>query len=54
MISHLQFADDTIFFVDAEEPSFKNLLILLGLFSSVSGLNINISQKYSFGDGSRR
>ena len=34
MISHLQFADDTIFFVDSDGSSFNNLLTLLGLFCS--------------------
>ena len=31
LISHLQFADDTIFFVDSDGSSFNNLISVLGL-----------------------
>ena len=44
---------DTIFFLDRVEASFKNLLIVLGLFCSASGLKINM-RKHNFGVRSRR
>ena len=44
MISHLQFTDDTIFFVDSNGSSFNNLVSLLGLFYSASRLKINNSR----------
>ena len=49
MVSHLQFADDTIFFLEREGSSFKNLLTVLALFCSVSGLKINMSKSTIFG-----
>ena len=51
MISHLQFADDTLFFVEAEGPSFNNLLTLVGLFCSVLGLKINMAKSILLGLG---
>ena len=50
-ISHLQFADDTDFFLESEEVSFKNLLTVLGLFCSVSGLKINMEKSTILGMG---
>ena len=44
MVSHLQFADDTIFFVESNGSSFRNLLTVLGLFCSVSDLKINMGK----------
>ena len=38
VISHLQFADNTLFFVENGDSFFKNLLTVVGLFCSVSGL----------------
>ena len=49
MISHLQFADDIFFFVEKEESSFKNLLTVVGLFCSVSGLKINMAKSTILG-----
>ncbi|KAM2348663.1 hypothetical protein ACFX1X_012268 [Malus domestica] len=40
-ISHLQFADDTIFFLTEDEEVWNNLIQVLNLFCSVSGLKIN-------------
>ena len=40
-ISHLQFADDTIFFLEGFEGSWSHLLELLEFFSTISGLKIN-------------
>lgn len=39
-LSHLQFADDTIFFLSNNGENFKNLIGLLDIFSLVSGLKI--------------
>ena len=51
MISHLQFADDTIFFIDPEGSSFNNLLTLIGLFCATSGLKINMAKSTLLGLG---
>ena len=44
VVSHLQFADDTMFFLEPESSSFKNLLIVLALLYLVSRLKINMSK----------
>ena len=49
MVSHLQFADDTIFFLEPEGSSFKNLLTVLALFCYVSRLKINVSKSTLLG-----
>ena len=49
MISHLQFANDTFFFVEQGGSSFKNLLMLVGLFCSVLGLKINMAKSTLLG-----
>ena len=51
MISHLQFADDTVFFIDSEGPSFNNMTTLLGLFCEASGLKINMGKSTLLGLG---
>ena len=51
LISHLQFADDTLFFVEPEESSFRNLLLLVRLFGAVSGLKINMTKSLLLGMG---
>ena len=43
MVSHLQFTNDTIFFLESEGASFNNLLKVLGLFCSGLGLKINMA-----------
>ncbi|VVA41200.1 PREDICTED: RNA-directed DNA polymerase, partial [Prunus dulcis] len=43
-ISHLQFADDTIFFIEDKEEYWNNLLQILELFCFVSGMTINKSK----------
>ncbi|CAL9004181.1 unnamed protein product, partial [Prunus brigantina] len=40
-VSHLQFADDTIFLLDGKEEYWLNLLELLKLFCDASGMKIN-------------
>ena len=51
MILHLQFADDTIFFIDSEGPSFNNMMTLIGLFCEASGLKINMVKSTLLGLG---
>ena len=51
MVSHLQFADATLFFMELDESYFKNLLIVVGMFCSVSGLKINMSKSTILGMG---
>ena len=41
-ISHLQFADDTLFFMEADHNNFLNLLQILETFRSFSGLRVNL------------
>ena len=40
-ITHLQYADDTLVFCDAEEEQLRFLRIILVLFEGISGLHIN-------------
>nr|XP_016438073.1 PREDICTED: uncharacterized protein LOC107764061 [Nicotiana tabacum] len=40
-ITHLQYADDTLVFCDAEKEQLRFLRIILVLFEGVSGLHIN-------------
>ena len=42
MVSHLQFADDTIFFHSDDVGKFHNLLKVVDFFCAVSGLKINL------------
>ncbi|CAL9014928.1 unnamed protein product, partial [Prunus brigantina] len=43
-VSHLQFANDTIFFIDDKEEYWNNLLQILELFCFVLGMKINKSK----------
>ncbi|WMV28367.1 hypothetical protein MTR67_021752 [Solanum verrucosum] len=40
-VTHLQYADDTLIFCDAEEEQLKYLRVILVLFEGISGLHIN-------------
>ena len=51
LVSHLQFSDGTIFSLESEGDSFKNLLTVLGLLCSVSGLKINMGKSTILGMG---
>ena len=51
MISHLQFVDDTLFFLDHIGSSFTNLLTIVGLFCLVSELKINMAKSILLGLG---
>ncbi|KAJ9561074.1 hypothetical protein OSB04_006234 [Centaurea solstitialis] len=50
-ISHLQYADDIIFFGEWELGNFLNLLKILECFHLVSGLKINLQKSKLFGVG---
>ena len=43
-VSHLQFVDDTIFFLLGDECKFNNLVKLLSVFCSLSGLKLNLTK----------
>ena len=51
MISHLQFVDEALFFLEQGGSSFKNLLTVVGLFCSVSGLKISTAKSTLLGIG---
>jgi len=40
-VTHLQYADDTLIFCDAEEEQLKYLRVILVLFEGIFGLHIN-------------
>ena len=44
-VSHLQFADDSIFFLSNRNSNIENLASVLKIFSMVSGLKINLKKK---------
>lgn len=43
-LSHLQFADDSIFFLEKNDQNLDNLLEILKVFSMISGLKINLEK----------
>ncbi|KAG5013105.1 hypothetical protein JHK82_025244 [Glycine max] len=43
LVSHLQFADDTVMFLEPNANSFLHSLLILSLFEIISGLKINLS-----------
>ena len=45
VVSHLQFADDTIIFLDNVKDSFLNALSIFQIFGLSFGLKINLSKK---------
>lgn len=44
MVTHLQFANDTIIFCAAEEEQVKNVLTILRCFKDVSKLKVNVGK----------
>ncbi|XP_026441100.1 uncharacterized protein LOC113340095 [Papaver somniferum] len=48
-ISHLQFADDTIFFLDAKEEEVRKLLEVLESFKDKTGLKVNLTKSSMMG-----
>ena len=49
MVSHLQFANDTLFFIKNDDHSLNNLIMLLDVFCSASGLKINLAKSQLLG-----
>ncbi|WMV57474.1 hypothetical protein MTR67_050859 [Solanum verrucosum] len=47
-ISHLQYADDTLVFCDAEKEQLKHLRVIFILFEAVSGLHINWGKSFIY------
>ncbi|XP_026433063.1 uncharacterized protein LOC113330469 [Papaver somniferum] len=43
-VSHLQFVDDTLVFLDAKEEEAENLVIILQIFGEITGLSVNFSK----------
>ena len=48
-VSHLQFANDTIFFSNTCEEELQTLKSLLLVFGHISGLKVNLDKSYLFG-----
>ena len=48
-VTHLQFADDTLFFMEANPNVFLNYLKLVEVFGSVSGLRVNLTRSTLLG-----
>lgn len=53
LISHLQYADDVVFFGKWSLGNLKNLLKILSCFQLLSGLKINVGKSKIFGLGVR-
>ncbi|XP_071735007.1 uncharacterized protein [Rutidosis leptorrhynchoides] len=51
VISHLQYADDTIFFCEWSRRNARNLMYLLECFERASGLKVNYNKSQLFGIG---
>ena len=48
-VSHLQFADDTIFFSNTKEEELQTLKSLLLVFGHISGLKVNLDKSNIYG-----
>ena len=48
-VSHLQFADDTIFFSSTREEDLLNLKSVLLVFGHISGLKVNLDKSNIYG-----
>ncbi|GJT13183.1 putative ribonuclease H protein [Tanacetum coccineum] len=51
VVSHLQYADDTIFFGEWDKENAKNLMCILKCFERVSGLKVNLNKSRLYGVG---
>ena len=47
-VTHLQYADDTLIFCDANEEQLKYLRVILVLFEGISGLHINWGKSHIY------
>lgn len=43
-MSHLEFADDTLVFLDGTEEEAENLLLILQIFEAITGLSVNFKK----------
>ncbi|XP_026428975.1 uncharacterized protein LOC113324891 [Papaver somniferum] len=43
-ITHLQFADDTLVFIDAREEEVENLVLFLQIYEGITGLPVNLQK----------
>ena len=48
-VTHLQYADDTLIFCEAEDEQIKNVVAVLMCFEAVSGLKVNFSKSALLG-----
>ncbi|XP_071695293.1 uncharacterized mitochondrial protein AtMg01250-like [Rutidosis leptorrhynchoides] len=51
VVSHLQYADDTIFFGEWSKRNAKNISKLLKCFENISGLKVNLKNSNLYGIG---
>lgn len=49
MVSHLQFVDDTILFLNANIENIKNVELCLKIFKAISELKVNTSKSCMVG-----
>ena len=49
IVSHLQFADDSLFFIKNDDHSLNNLILLLDVFCLASGHKINLAKSQLLG-----
>ena len=49
VVSHLQYADDTIFFGEWTKENARSLMCILKCFEEVSGLNVNYNKSKLYG-----
>lgn len=47
-VSHLQFADDTIFFLENSDKSVRGIKIILVLFQIITGLKVNFNKSFIY------
>lgn len=51
VVSHLQYADDTIFFGEWDKENARNLMCILKCFEKVSGFKVNLNKSRLYGVG---
>ena len=54
MVSHLKYADDTIFFSERNKRNTINLMCIMKGFEKVSGLKVNLNKSKVYGVGVSR
>ncbi|GKC89012.1 reverse transcriptase domain, reverse transcriptase zinc-binding domain protein [Tanacetum coccineum] len=51
VVSHMQYADDTIFFGEWDKENAKKIMCILKCFERVSGLKVNLNKSILYGVG---